>query len=588
MKSFFSQRSVLILGAILLLGAILRLYHFAPWLHFELDQSRDMLVADLAFEGDALDLPLLGPRAAGSFLRLAPGFYYLQYVSGLIFGADPVGVAFFVPLFSILAIFVFYLLARRGFSRAWSLGLTSVVAVSTYLVLYGRFAWNPNLLVFFIPLGIYALLRAVDTEEHRPGRWFLLAIASLCFATHFHFLAFLSMPLVTGAFLLYKRPCYSWKIWLGALGIVTFLYLPMILNETKAGFTNTKEFFGAITEKQEKSDHNILEKGVRDFTEYALASVVVTTGFEGADFPNIIIQPNEIGSVCRDRCDEGKWYGMAGAFVLILGLLAFVYQAWKAGHQSRRDFYVLALIWFGVSYLIFLPFSYDVAPRFYLLTAPIFFFAVGAIFATLNTLIGKKNAQTLFWIMVISLFTSNLYFTYHRFDELKRAKTEGVESAPDRILKEQIRVTLEQQQAIVNFFKEQQQETGYPIYMHSDPQYRRALKYLMEKEGIQNDILSLSNVYKQGKYFLVLRQRGDYEPSVRKYRENYEVGEYRQFGTLTVIEFTPKADTITEERQVFGEAEKDTTSAAAPRYTWREFFQKNGKSLEDDTEEGEE
>lgn len=590
MKSFLSQRHILLLGVILLLAAFVRFYQFEPWLHFELDQARDMLVVEEGFKGNALDLPLLGPRAAGSFLRLAPGFYYLQYASGLLFGEDPAGVAIFVAIFSLLAVLVFYALARRVYSRAWSLGLTLVVAVSTYLVLYGRFAWNPNLLVLFVPLGIYALLRAVDAEEKRPAVWFLGAVASLVFATHFHFLAFLSLPIIAVIFLLYKRPRFSWQVWLGAVGIAAFLYLPMALNEMKAGFTNTQEFWGAVEEKEEKSDHNILEKAIRNYTEYALAGIIITTGFEGADFPAIIIQSDEVGSVCRDRCDDGKWYGIAGALVLALGLLSFIYQARKAGPGKKRDFYILTLIWFGISYFIFLPFAYDVAPRFYLLTAPIFFIAIAAIIVTLRNVWGKKNSNTFFWIVIALLVFSNGYFTWGRFDELHRAKTEAVDSAPDRILKEQVRVTLEQQQMVAEFFKEQQRVSGYPIYMYSDPQYRRALKYVVESLGVQNDVVSLSKVYRQGEYYLVLRHRNDYEPSLRKYREVYEVGEFRPVGTLMVIPLTPKPESITDERQDFTvPEEKASTPAEAPRYTWREFFQTDGKALpEDSEEEGEE
>ena len=75
--------------AVLFLGAFLRFYHFADWLHFELDQSRDAKVIDLAIKEGPGALPLLGPKAAGSFLRLGPAFYYFKYLSALAFGNTP-------------------------------------------------------------------------------------------------------------------------------------------------------------------------------------------------------------------------------------------------------------------------------------------------------------------------------------------------------------------------------------------------------------------------------------------------------------------------------------------------------------------
>src|SRR3989344_3840076 len=155
----FSSKQLVIVGLVLLvgLGFFLRTYHFSDWLHFELDQARDARVIDTALHGSALDLPLLGPKAGGTFLRLAPGFYYLQYVSTLIFGGDPTGMAMFVLIFSTASIVIFYVFLRRYFGVRLALGLTALFAVSAYFVMYGRFAWNPNMLPFFVLFGFYAL-----------------------------------------------------------------------------------------------------------------------------------------------------------------------------------------------------------------------------------------------------------------------------------------------------------------------------------------------------------------------------------------------------------------------------------------------
>ncbi|MEK7181743.1 MAG: glycosyltransferase family 39 protein, partial [Patescibacteria group bacterium] len=137
-------------------GFSLRAYHFSDWLHFELDQARDARVIDAALSGGPGELTLLGPKAGGTFLRLAPGFYYLQYVSGIIFGGTPSGIAMVVLILSVLSIPLFYFLSRRFFSEWISLGLTLLFAASPFMVMYGRFAWNPNLIPFFTLLGFYA------------------------------------------------------------------------------------------------------------------------------------------------------------------------------------------------------------------------------------------------------------------------------------------------------------------------------------------------------------------------------------------------------------------------------------------------
>ncbi|MFZ3032177.1 MAG: glycosyltransferase family 39 protein, partial [Candidatus Moraniibacteriota bacterium] len=270
------QLVILCLVAIVAVGFFLRAYQFSPWLHFELDQARDARVIDHALLDGPAELPLLGPKAGGTFLRLAPGFYYVQYMSGLFFGGTPSGVAVLIMLLSAAAVLVFFLFIRRYFSLHLSLLLTALFAVSAFFVMYGRFAWNPNMLPFFVLLGMYALLRSVDSGEEKRERWFFVAVFSLTLATHAHFLAFLALPAIVLAFLLIKRPRFSLRLWLGALAIVAVLYLPMALNEWETGGSNTREFLAAITEKSTKEDHNLVEKFLRDTSEHALGALVVT------------------------------------------------------------------------------------------------------------------------------------------------------------------------------------------------------------------------------------------------------------------------------------------------------------------------
>lgn len=567
---------------VLVLGFGLRFYNFGPWLHFELDQARDARVADAAFEGSFLDLPLLGPKAGGTFLRLAPGFYYLQYLSGLVFGQNPVGIALFVAVFSFLSLPFFYCLMRRVFPRAESLGLTLVFAVSGYVVMYGRFAWNPNLLIFFTLFGFYALLRAVDQQEARRTRWFLLAAFSLALSTHFHFLAFLGVPTIVAAFLLLKRARFTWKAWVGAVFIAGLLYLPMILNEAKAGWTNTQEFLGAITEKSSKENHNVIEKAFRNVSEYSLNGIVVLTGFEGATLPAVIVQPDEFGTVCDAKCDRGKWYGILGGLFFLAGALSLISAWWRARNRQVSDFYLLSLVWLGVSFVLFLPLSYGIAPRFYLLVTPLFFIMLGTLLAALKSCLSASRQRAAFWLVISLLIASNLFFLEHRFDELRRAISEDVENVPDRILKERTRVTLEQQEAIADFFLEHQQKSGYPVYMASEPQYQRSLKYLMLKRGLQTDGLSAERIYREGEYFMVLRSAPNLEARLGKYAKAYEVIAIHSFGTLSVVELSPKPESIKGDRQDFSVPEKPADSKAPPRYTWREFLEQGNSSLDDE------
>ncbi|MBI2439621.1 MAG: glycosyltransferase family 39 protein [Candidatus Moranbacteria bacterium] len=569
----FSAQQFLVFALLVILagGFFLRSYHFSDWLHFELDQARDARVVDDGLRGDFFDLPLLGPKAGGTALRLPPGFYYLEYGSALLFGGTPQGMAMFVMILSTMVIFLSYVFFRRYFSRSFSLVLTLLVAVSEYLVLYGRFAWNPNLIPFFTLLGFYALLRSVEHEESKKGYWFVLAIGALGLAMQFHFLAFLSLPTIVFLFLLIKRPKFSFRVWVCSFLTVSLLYFPMMLNEWETGGANTREFFQAVTKKSGKEQHSLLEKVARNVSEHALYGLVVTTGFEKATFPAISFGDGPLWK-CDERCDKGKWYGLTSVFVFLLACVGFLFLWRQENERKKLDFLLLCALWFSVTFILFIPLSYDIAPRFFLLSAPIFFTFLGIVLLFTKKIFGERSlGKYVLSILVSGIVFLNLSGIHERFDEWSRADTEMIKSAPDRILKEHIRVTLTQQRNIVDFLKGRSQETGYPVYMWSEPQHRRALKYLLERQGVENAVLGFDGIYAEGVYYLVLRAQSNREDALKKYRVNYMVGETTSFGTLIVIELFPKTEAIIGKRQDFS-MPKPPEAKSSPRYTWREFF----------------
>ncbi len=582
MSSHLSRKLVILLLLVIIgLGFFLRAYHFSPWLHFELDQARDARIVDDGLRGDFLDLPLLGPKAGGTSLRLPPAFYYLEYVSARVFGGTPAGIATLGMLLSVASIGVFFLLLRRYFPTGMSLGLTLLFAVSEYFVMYGRFAWNPNLIPFFVLLGTYALLRAVDHETSHRGRWFILSSASIALAMQFHFLAFVSLPVIAGLFLLVRRPHFSLRAWVGALLVALFFFFPMFLNEWETSFANSRAFVSAVTEKSTKKDYSLAEKGIKVFSEHALYGLVVTTGFERATFPKIVLGTDEgevIGWACDARCDAGKWYGVLSVVVLGLMVLSLLVLWYRETIQKHRDFLLLGALWFGVTLLVFTPLAYDMVPRFFLLSGPLFLVFLGLLFVLLGQWCHRKRiVMSLFLVVMASLAVSNLVSLAERFEELSLASTVAVDSPPDRILKERIRVTLEQQYQIIGFLQSRSEEMGYPVYMWSEPQYRRALKYLLERQGVQNAVLGFDGIYKEGVYYMILRTQSDIDDALKKYRASYDIGTTTSFGTLVAVELFPKPEAIEKVRQDFSIV-KPNDSQGLPRYTWREFFGRQGAS----------
>lgn len=572
---------------VLALGAFLRFYQFPNWLHFELDQSRDARVVDGALTGGPGELTLLGMKAGGTSLRLGPGFYYLQYVSGLVFGATPVGVATFVPILSVISIFLFYLLIRRYFPEKQAIGFTLLFSVSAFLTMYGRFAWNPNPIPFFALLGFYSLLRSVEPEARHAGGWFLLSIFAIGFSTHLHFLAFLALPSITVAFLLIRRPRFPVKVWIAAVGIGILLYIPVILNEFSTGGANSQAFVRAVTEKSSKEEHSLAAKFVKDVSEHGLGFLVVVSGYEGGDFFTFKNGPDGFQAECDSGCRHGWPFAAASMLVFLSGAVSLVYLGWRERSRRKSDFLLLVGLWLLIPFVLFLPLAYGFAPRFFLVTVPVPFILLALLSdAVIRVSPWKKIAVGVMVLGIAFLTGTNLFYLWQRFGQLGLASYEPVKSPTDRILKERARVTLEQQTHIVQYLKERSDESGYPVYMWSEPEHRRALKYLMEKRDIQNDVIGLAGVYEEGIYVIILRSKSDLEDGAKKYRANYEIVAKRQFGTLTMIEFRPKPEAIQAKRQIFTQSGKvKDNPTALPRYTWSEWWNRRNDTGNDDSED---
>lgn len=607
------RRRSIILFAVLLVAAFLRLYHFGDWLHFEVDQSRDAKVIVQAIDGGIGELPLLGPRAGGTFLRLGPGFYYLQYASALVFGMTPQGIAMGIALLSVASVAVFFVFVRRIFDGRLALGLSALFAVSEFFVVYGRFAWNPNPLPFFLLAGFYAFLRSVDGAERRPGRWFVLSVALLGFATHLHFLAFVSVPVIVIAFLGLRRPRFSWRAWAGAFTVMAVMYLPVVLNDIATGGANTQEFFQAVTGKSNKEGRTFVEEAYQDAANQAILSWTVLTGFEWAELPGL----DAVGPWWRYdvKCDGGcRAHLVSGTIAGALwaaGLIVFLGELWKrfwsgslvrakrrtAPDQDdrdgrRSDALLLLFIWFAACSLLFLPLAFDFSPRFFLLIAPFPFVFLGLVLERFisGCRAGRRAASALALVVLFAFVASNLYFLRERFSQTARSFSENVRIPSDRILKERARVPLGLEQRVVDWMRSYQDRDGWPVYFYSEAEYRRAMRYVIESEGVTRvDVQRFYNgpVYAHGHYFVVLRSKSDLEDGLRKFREKFDVTETVPFGSLTGFVLVPRPESVTSTEQVFRDAAgKPSPSSVPERYTWRQWWdtrtQSVGDALDDD------
>ncbi|MBD3300315.1 MAG: hypothetical protein GF347_03105, partial [Candidatus Moranbacteria bacterium] len=147
---------IFLIFSVFFFGAFLRFYKFKTNLFFELDQSRDYRIVYEVLENGLKELPLLGPRAGGTFFRLGPIYNYFQIAIAAVFGLSPVIIALPDLFFSILTIPLLFLFLRLYFPKEISLITTFLFSISLFAIEFSRFAWNPNSVPFFTLMCFYS------------------------------------------------------------------------------------------------------------------------------------------------------------------------------------------------------------------------------------------------------------------------------------------------------------------------------------------------------------------------------------------------------------------------------------------------
>lgn len=574
---FIKNKYFWIFICIFAVGIFLRSYNFIPWIHFELDQSRDAALIDESLSGGVENLPLLGPRAAGSFLRLGPASYYIQYGFSLLVNNAVVGSALATVFFSVFSMVAIYFLQRRYFSRNLSLATTLIFSTSLFLVTYSRFAWNPNFLPFFIIVFLWALLKAVDIEdEKKGGYWLMLSAFLFGFISQFHFLAMVIIFIAAAAMLIYKRPRIKLGFWVACVAIVLFLNGPLIINDIKSGGDNIKQLTGTVSEKSEgKASYDILEKVIKNYTENTLSYWTVVTGSQKAELPRIVteLKTAKVSVDCNSKCQQNLSKGIIALIFFTLGIIILLVESIIEKEPRKKDFLVLNLILFAVSFGIFSLLAFDLSPRFFLIIINLPFVFLGLIFYEINRFAKIKN---LVWALAIIFAAFNLYFTLDYFNQLSKAKTDPIEIGTDKILKQKTRITLEQQLMIADYMEKFYKQNKYAVFFNGQSEFHRSFAYLMDKKKIPRDGIALgetAKICRQGNYFLIIRTQSN-KDGFSEYFNKFIVLEEKKFGTLTIYHLMPKGVIINCEIPDASKFRnyKDEGGAVAKRYTWKEVL----------------
>lgn len=558
---------ILALIIILSLGIFLRAYHFSDWLHFEIDQAYDFNLVSPAITDGIANLPLLGPNVGGGLLRLGPAFYYMEYVSALLFGNTPTGHASFVLILSLLSLPLFYAFCRKYFSVYEALGLLVIFSTSLFSVLYARFSWSPNVLPFLTLLSFYALLRSVSIEEKYPARWFLLAVASVTITSQIHFNSFFAVPLIALAFVIIKRPRFHWKVWLSALAIIFFIYSPVIANDIH---TN-KENLHYLKQKLLKTTPSITspaETLSQDVLYNAYEYFFITTGNDQINGMKL----RDYGFSCGD-CKNDLPLKIGAVILFLASSLFFFSFFWKEKNQERKDFLLLVGLWFLVSLALFYTVAqgYRMYPRFFLIASPLAIIWYGFLFRLLKSEQNKIGA-ILFGTIILILAGMNIQKIIPIFDQLKSVPyTENKNISVSDIFPETDRLTFEEEQLVVDYITSRYETNHSPVYLGVKSEYKLALWSLLEQRGIAYyDEMGDDTIFAEGNYFDIKfsNTRANSDPK-------FTILETKNFGTLTVYTLDPLASSVIGTRQPSnGRKQLEEMAILSKLLTWKSLLDK--------------
>ncbi len=518
MKKYWDK---IILAAIILAAATVRLYHFHDWLFFAMDQARDAMLVSKAYLEGISQLPLLGPRAAGTYLRLGPVFYYFQYAAAKIFrSVDPPVFAYPDLLFSVLSIPLLYFFLRLYFEKFTSLLATAVYAFGFVAVQYSRFAWNPNSVPFWILVCFYGLLRFSAEEGRKKYAWLAAAAAGLAVVSQLHFMAFLAVPIIMLLYLFVTKNFarVGWRgLGLAAL-VVAFFYVPMIFSEISTGGDNVRQFVFALSSKpQEQSFRaNFVQNAVMHGKYYFLfLSSYVSRSF----FPSVI----------------------AGLVLIAGGVAVAAANFFKETDGDRKNFLALVLIWPAVSFLVLIPFAFNDQPRFFFLemAVPFVFFSlwVGEFLKM------KKWRRAVYFLAAaaaIFLVGLNLEATSAWFRALATASRP--QAVRGRVLEikqtESLGFTLSQVEAVSDYLYGEWKKRGRKINISANMSYRVPVQYLLEKKDPPADygIIGRKDRDRGALYFSIRLTDKKTRLISRRLEDKFDLSGEREFGALTVYE----------------------------------------------------
>lgn len=515
-KKIITRKNTVIFLAIILIGAFLRLHNFSDLLRFNADQVRDAQIVDNMQNGE--EFPLLGPKAGGTKFKLGGAFYYLEYLSGTIFGFSPWGIAIFIPILSILSIGLFFSLFKKIFSIHLSLILTFFYAISFYGIKYSRFAWNPNAIPFFVFAFILLLLAFLNKKatKYTP---ILLGI-TMGLAMQLHTTLLILMPLIflaTFIFIYFRDKKNNFKFFSIVVALIVLLNIPFIYSDITNKGANIKEFIsGTQTKTSSKSS---LVKNIATDSQFFL---------QGSAYSLLGIEPQKnwtrVTKFLKSKDLAEYTLCFSSVLFFILGILLVQSKIRKEADKNKQNIFIFLTAFSVLSFVLFIPIGDELNLRFFIILLFLPYLMLGLIFQYLLTKLSPfmtKLILTLF-VLIIAISNLNIYSKTYNLDNhiLPDSVYGGVSYG-------------ELQEICTTMQSSIRQLSADPknIFL-GDFDFKRSLIYVCDKQNISLKALPKTNIANGSMVFVITKKESS-EKTIAEYKNKFNI-----FSTTTIKRFT--------------------------------------------------
>jgi hypothetical protein len=362
-------------------------------------------------------------------------------------------------------------------------------------------------------------LRLTD-EKKRKKRyfWLILLVASWAVAGQLHFVVLAAIPAVIFLFLLWTGSWrnFSWKEALLAVLIFIILFSPVILSDIKMKGDNVKQFLWAFQYKPQ--EHGLLQNIKTDILLHANYYTLILTTY---------VSPT------------GKASLAAGILLSFFGLGYLGYNLRKEKNEERKIFLKLIFLWAAVSFLILIPFAFQIKPRFLLFEIFIPFLFVGMGIEWL--LKGEKNKKIIFLAttaMMSAVIALNVEATFAWFGKLENGEKFSVWGNRFSFIQYPKAVTVSDFEQAAEFVNGQWRKNPAKLYFYGNLEFRNPMLYILEKKnpGIDYEYIGYRTRDFSGRYFSISTAGGGIDSLPKHYQAKFDLIENETFEKLAIQE----------------------------------------------------